>query len=85
MEKQAIRDTAVSEVMKSVRNYGLYGALFFGGAAGAKAANNKADKRSGAYQKSVIKQYKKEHPNTQLSDADILKNELGYNYNQQRG
>lgn len=85
MEKQAIRDTAISEVMKSVRNYGLYGALFFGGAAGAKAASNKADKRSGAYQKSVIKQYKKEHTNTQLSDADILKNELGYNYNQQRG
>ena len=84
MNKQAIRDANVKNAMDYVRNYGILGAVLFGGGASAKSYRDKKDTKSGAYYKSVVKQYRKEHPNTKLSDADILKNELGAPANNQR-
>lgn len=76
MAKQAIRDVKINEVMKSVRNYGGYFALLAGGGAVGNKVYDRKVSRSGSYQKSIIKQYKKEHPNTKLKDAEILENLL---------
>lgn len=78
MQKQANRDVAVDEVMKTVRNYGAYGAAGAGIGLVSKKANERVTNRRGAQYKSIIKQYKKEHPGTKLSDSEILENELGY-------
>lgn len=79
MRKQAIGDITLKQAMKSVRNSAGYGAAGAGLALFSVKSNDRATIRRGAYQQSIIRQYKKEHPATKLSDAQILENELGGN------
>ena len=57
-------------------------ALLYGGGTGlslwgTSKAIDFSDKRNGAYYRTIINEYKKEHPNTKLSDDKILENVLG--------
>ena len=78
MQKQAVKDVTVSSAMKTVRNWSAYGAVGSGVALASVKTNDRAVLKRGAQYKTIIRQYKKEHPGTKLSDSQILENELGH-------
>lgn len=78
MRKQAVNDVLLNEAMKGTRNAAGLGAFISALGLVSAKRSERSTTVNGAYQKSVIKQYKKEHPATKLSDAEILENELGY-------
>lgn len=78
MQKQAVRDVTLSEAFKSVRNIGGYATASAGAGLISLRTNEKVGQNRANRYRSIVKQYKKEHPGTQLSDSQILENELGY-------
>lgn len=69
------RQTIPKEALKGATLFGGLGALSIGKDL---KEGESANRKMGTVGKNVINQYKKEHPNTKLTDDEILKNELGY-------
>lgn len=78
INRDATRDVYLTEAFKTVRNYAGYGAIGSGIGLMAVKSNDARNINRGAQYKSIVRQYKQEHPGTRLSDAQILENQLGY-------
>jgi hypothetical protein len=76
IRNQYIQDAKISNVFKKVGKFGLYASGGTGLLSIMKSRNDRKDRFRGTYQRTLIKQYKKEHPNTKLSDEKILENLL---------
>lgn len=75
--KQYMRDELLKEGSKTLRNIAGYGAVGAGLGALSLKSYDRKDSRRGAQYKTIIREYKREHPGTKLSDSEILENELG--------
>ena len=78
INKDSVRDVYLSEAFKTVRNYAGYGAIGSALGLAVTKSNDRKNLSRGTQYKTIVSQYKKEHPGTQLSDAQILENYLGY-------
>ena len=77
IQKESIRTAKVAKTMSAVGSTAWRTAVPAGAAGiGLFATNKQADVNAAQY-RSVINQYRKEHPNSKLSDKEILENELG--------
>lgn len=77
LNKESIRSAKVANVMSGVGNLSWRAGMPAAAGGVGLIGYEKHTKNSTKRYRAVINQYKKEHPNTKLSDKDILENELG--------